>query len=344
MDRTLITIVISLLIGFGTNAQICAQNINGFFIDTCALNAGVRKIPKKTKNIKTIVKRINESCTTDQDKAYFIYEFIASNFVYDMDRFKSIKKRKVRRELYTKELLSKGKGVCGDYANFYKLLCDSVGVKCLRVNGYTSGGILFHTPEESTFDHSWNIISINEKWYYVDVTWALNLTSVSSKPKEVGHTSFEFLFAGEGEFTWSHMSGDPVYQLCTNKKTFKQFRWREKDLSTSTDDNVNRLIDQRYAMDEQTRYFAELQSQLDFSKAPEIEIFSGCFIRIQGLTDKNNPEIKKVTKAQYENAIAWYTQLKTYSGRLSKKDQKKLEYTIDKEIKDCNKKMEKLRK
>ena len=344
MGRALIICIILVFTGLEGKAQICAQNINGFFIDTCALNGGIRKIPKKTKNIKTIVRRINEYCTTEQDKAYFIYAYISSNFIYDMDRFKSIKKRKVKRELYTKELLTKGKGVCGDYASFYKLLCDSVGVKCLRVNGYTSGGILFHTPDESTFDHSWNIISVNGKWYYVDVTWALNLSTVSSKPKIAGKTPFDYLFASEGSFTWTHMSGDPVYQLCTSKKTFKQFRWREKDLSTATDETVNRLIDERYAMDEKTRYFTELQSQLDFSKAPEIEIFSGCFIRIQRLTDKSDPEIKKITRQQYEEAIEWYTQLKTFSGRLSKKDQKKLEYTIDKEVKECTKKMEKLKK
>ena len=100
MGRILITGIIVLLFGFEGRSQICAMNINGFFIDTCALNPGVRKVQKKTKNIKNILKRVNEYCTTDQDKAYFIYSYIASNFVYDMDRFKSIKKRNVKRELY----------------------------------------------------------------------------------------------------------------------------------------------------------------------------------------------------------------------------------------------------
>lgn len=320
--------------------QACSMKIGNIFIDTCVINPVIRKIPKGSQNIKSILKSARKVCVTEQDKAYFAYSYIGSHFTYDDGRAKEIGKHKVKRELYVNELLSKKKGVCGDFSNYFKLLCDSLGVKCLRVDGYTSGGIFFVTPDESIFDHAWNIVSINGEWMNVDATWGMG---DGKSFKSLKHINYDYLFSVDSKFGLSHLSADPVYQLTTEKKTFKEFRWRQKDFMARGDSTVNLLIDQRYSLSDKDRRFAELKSQLSFSKAPEIAVFSSVVLKIYSLTDKKNPAIKKLKKANYEEAIAWFSDLRAYSNELGSRDQKKLEVTIQQEIKECEKKMAKLK-
>lgn len=340
----MIKILIFLLVFLGFpsfgKGQACSMKIHDVSIDTCTINPAIRKVPKGSQNIKAILKAARKVCVSEQDKAYFAYAYIASHFLYDENRAKQIGKKKVKRELYINELLSKKKGVCGDFSNYFKLLCDSLGVKCLRVDGYTSGGMFFITPDESIFDHAWNMVSIDGKWMYVDATWAMG---DGKSLKSLDKINYDYLFTTENDFDLSHLPADPVYQLSTNKKTFKEFRWREKEFSNQRDSAVYDLIDERYVMSDKDRRFAELKSQLTFSKAPEIAVFSSVVLKIYSLTDKKNPAVKKLKKADYEEAIAWFGELRSYSEELGNRDQKRLEQTIQYEIKECQKKMEKLK-
>lgn len=55
-------------------------------------------------------------------------------------------------------------GVCDGIAKTYSLLCNMMGIECLRVTGIAGAG-------ESKGGHAWNKIKIDENWYVVDATW-----------------------------------------------------------------------------------------------------------------------------------------------------------------------------
>ena len=55
--------------------------------------------------------------------------------------------------------LRDGKGVCSDYSTLTKGLCDSVGLQCVSVNGYSPNG-----------PHSWNRVVLNGMTYDSDLS------------------------------------------------------------------------------------------------------------------------------------------------------------------------------
>ncbi len=53
-----------------------------------------------------------------------------------------------------------GRAVCEGYSRAMQLVCDKVGIPCVLVYGDASGE-----------GHMWNLVSINDEWYHLDVTW-----------------------------------------------------------------------------------------------------------------------------------------------------------------------------
>lgn len=56
--------------------------------------------------------------------------------------------------------LVNGKAVCEGYSRAMQLLCDKVGIPCGLIYGSSRGE-----------GHMWNIISLDDDWYHLDVTW-----------------------------------------------------------------------------------------------------------------------------------------------------------------------------
>ena len=56
--------------------------------------------------------------------------------------------------------------VCEGYARAFKVLCDTVGIPCVLVDGEATG-----SANESAEAHMWNYVQVENNWYAVDVTW-----------------------------------------------------------------------------------------------------------------------------------------------------------------------------
>lgn len=56
--------------------------------------------------------------------------------------------------------LINGQAVCTGYSEAYWLLCNASGIRCHNISGSAGGE-----------NHQWNIICIDGKWLYTDVTW-----------------------------------------------------------------------------------------------------------------------------------------------------------------------------
>ncbi len=62
--------------------------------------------------------------------------------------------------------LVEGVAVCAGYSKAYQLLLHEVGIPAWCVMGYSNNPAT-NNPES----HEWNLVSIDNKWYYTDVTW-----------------------------------------------------------------------------------------------------------------------------------------------------------------------------
>ncbi len=62
--------------------------------------------------------------------------------------------------------LVEGKAVCAGYARAYQLLLHKVGIPAWYVRGSSK-----NVSTGELVNHGWNLVSIDGKWYYTDVTW-----------------------------------------------------------------------------------------------------------------------------------------------------------------------------
>ncbi len=133
----------------------------------------------------TLSKLLTQPYTTDLQKVRSIFYWITQHIAYDPeeasapryyyfsyhDHDDSLKKRKEMAKETVKQILSKRKGVCEDYAILFNTLCEYAKIKSVMVTGY-SRALSDTIGKEKQDDHAWNAVMINNEWRLLDVTWA----------------------------------------------------------------------------------------------------------------------------------------------------------------------------
>lgn len=105
------------------------------------------KLSKYDAAIAKALDGIN-SVWSDMEKALYFNDYLAANCEYDTTYSK-----------YTAfDALVKGKAVCAGYSFAYIELMSQVGIPCKIVSS-------------KSLNHAWNMVYINNKYYFVDVTW-----------------------------------------------------------------------------------------------------------------------------------------------------------------------------
>ncbi|MDO4863572.1 MAG: transglutaminase domain-containing protein, partial [Ruminococcus sp.] len=95
---------------------------------------------------------------SDEEKALYFHEYIASNFDYDYPSYYGQVERPNGEQYSAYGMLANGMAVCEGYANLYSMLLNKVGVHTKLVTSKSLG-------------HAWNAVMADGDWYYVDVTW-----------------------------------------------------------------------------------------------------------------------------------------------------------------------------
>ncbi|MDP9750768.1 stalk domain-containing protein [Thermoanaerobacter pentosaceus] len=111
---------------------------------------------------KEIISQIIKPDMSDIDKVKAIHDYIVKNTKYD---YENLINNTIPPESYTAYgVLIKGVGVCQGYAAAFNLLAQLAGIDSLGVagTGFNYNG---------SMPHAWNMIRIDGKISYVDVTW-----------------------------------------------------------------------------------------------------------------------------------------------------------------------------
>ncbi|TDT46984.1 hypothetical protein CLV90_1051 [Maribacter spongiicola] len=144
------------------------------------------------KNLPVLTHNLTASLKTDIEKFRSIYTWISSNIANDYSSYIKISNKRKRfakdREAFLdwntsitpkvfKSLLEDRKTACTGYAYLVKEMANLAGFNCDIVDGYGRTPTLL-LEEDSTPNHSWNRIEINDKWYLCDATWSAGETIV----------------------------------------------------------------------------------------------------------------------------------------------------------------------
>lgn len=92
------------------------------------------------------------------------------------------------------------KALCSGYALAAKLLLNRVGISCMTVKGVSNGEA-----------HMWNIVSIDRRWYHLDVTWDDPMLYTSGD-----YTSYEYFNLTDDNILCDHTIADN-YSMLTDE-------------------------------------------------------------------------------------------------------------------------------
>lgn len=118
---------------------------------TLKYNESTKETQSVQKYAKKVVKRFRDFSTPYKLQA--IHDFVVNSLEYDEKcindaGYKAIKKKRA---------------VCNGYTALFYQLCTAARVPCYCVSGFAKN--------DGLIEHIWNVVKINNKYYYVDTTW-----------------------------------------------------------------------------------------------------------------------------------------------------------------------------
>ena len=106
--------------------------------------------------------RIKTKDMTDREKIKYVYEWIGDNNTYD-ELFTYTSKN---QSIYN--VFIKGNAVCAGFAKASQVIFQNIGIESMTISG------------QSTGPHMWNIIKLDDKYYYYDSTYAASIKDKTS--------------------------------------------------------------------------------------------------------------------------------------------------------------------
>jgi transglutaminase/protease-like cytokinesis protein 3 len=147
------------------------------------VDAVVLGYPKNFSSTQKLAQRIATDFTNDFEKVRAAYTWIANNVVYDPTEFNIDNEpfkysTKAELEILLKKseaalssrVLSKKKAVCQGYSTLFKAICNELNIPSRLVTG-KGKTIINDIGKKHYSDHAWNIVTLGNKEYLIDVTW-----------------------------------------------------------------------------------------------------------------------------------------------------------------------------
>jgi hypothetical protein len=161
----------------------------------------IQSLPKKDyATLEALYKEIIFSAYSEAEKVRAIAMWIIYNIAYDVE---------YKHSKTPLETLTRRKGVCQSYAEFFKALCDLAGIECHVVVGHgRNHASLIGMPMRS--NHAWNAVKIDGKFHLFDLTWAAGY--VNEKEFTQRFNSHYYMTPPEW-FILDHYPNDPKWQL-----------------------------------------------------------------------------------------------------------------------------------
>lgn len=164
-----------------------------------------KEAKKNYTALKKIIKSETSEKNTDKENIKAIHDYLVNNTDYDM---KNYKKGTIPESSYRiTGILQHGVSVCNGYMENFQLLMDMLGINCISVSGKANNG-----SGNGYQKHAWNMVEIDNKWYWIDVTW--------DDPSNVKMLRYDYYLLTDKQMKTDHkwdLKGLPV---CDGKTTY----------------------------------------------------------------------------------------------------------------------------
>ncbi len=198
----------------------------------------IARTVKYEGNLARTAYELTKNYTSQTDKTRAIFTWVAHNIAYDYKAYNKNEHPKIpdckghddcaekyleRENDYLDKILRRKKAICEGYSLLFKRMCGHAGIQCSVVPGYvkTSANAI---GKMGSLDHAWNIVIIDDKPYYLDVTWAAGFCTRNDKGELDGFVpnfnSFYWLMPQE-KFRLEHFPKDTIWPFTSTEDKIK---------------------------------------------------------------------------------------------------------------------------
>lgn len=149
---------------------------------------------------------------TDLRKTLYLHDWISN---HNKNTTEESQNRRTNIPGYS--IIVNNEGFCGEHSTAYALLCNKTNIPCICI-------------ESHSLNHAWNLLTINNKNYYIDCTWDGNHNQHFDhflKSRDTFHLSH----ASEDWTSWYwqkyHKETENVYETVNTSTDYDNYNWYE---------------------------------------------------------------------------------------------------------------------
>ncbi len=233
----------------------------------------------ETTSPDRLAKYIRDNLNGEEEYLRATYVWIAKNITYDYVNQESyIAPKSI--DILVKNTLATRLGVCQGFAELFRDLCRSNGVKAYVVAGYTR-----QNGQVVEVGHAWIAVKyLNGSWALFDPTWGAGHVQNDRYVKKYSDDFYKIL---PEDFIKSHIPFDPLWQLLNYPITHKDFY-------------LNNYAPQK------TRYFSYSDSIAVYERQDELQQDLGISRRVRACGIPNSATAKFLSTIEHNIEVLRY--------------------------------------
>jgi transglutaminase/protease-like cytokinesis protein 3 len=203
--------------------------------DFSSVDAKVLDYPRFSK-AEDLAKQIKEDFTTDLEKSRAAFFWLTQNIRYNLKEYYNPTPRRFRIEFASEaeknqklqaikhqlvaDMFQNKTGVCEEYAQAFKLLCDLLNIESEVIKGYVRNNPNEIGKTSNAINHAWNAVKIDDNWLLLDATWASGYNSGNQWVREYNPYFFDI---PKDKIFKSHYPEETIWVLRFGRMTLEDF-------------------------------------------------------------------------------------------------------------------------
>lgn len=195
----------------------------------------VDQYPKLT-SVDNLAKLISEDFSSDKNRVKAAFYWITHNIRYDLAAFYNPKNKRVGfrykneterlqkiqeiKDNIVSETLQNRKAVCEGYAQTLAKICTILNIENEVIKGYIRNSSRDINKPQQRSNHAWNAVKLNNKWQYIDATWAAG--AVVNKRWQPIFNAYYYNIPIKNYFK-THFPEDKLWQLRVGRISLTDF-------------------------------------------------------------------------------------------------------------------------
>lgn len=207
----------------------------GFTQDFSSIEKITKEYPKHLSATK-LADKIATDFITPEQQVKAVFYWVSQNIRYDLDDFYNPKQKRVQfryrneaekqqkiQEIKNKivdKTLNTRKAVCEGYAQTITKICTLLNIESEVIKGYVRNSFHDINKVRNNPNHAWNAIKINNKWIYIDATWAAGAVFNNKWRKKFNPYFYNI---PKDKYFKTHLPENTLWQLRVGRISKEQF-------------------------------------------------------------------------------------------------------------------------